>query len=109
MGVLPVVRPIDLQDNLSKAPLAGRLQQIQQDTAEMAHRQVARETAQQQVADRSRPLPADESRRSEVHPDGGGKESRGKKRGKQRKDTSQKASESAADKGGDTHHIDIVA
>lgn len=53
------MRPIDLQDNLSKAPLAGREQQIQQASSDLGQRQVAQELAQQHVVDHSRTRAAD--------------------------------------------------
>ena len=104
-----MVRPIDLQDNLSKAPLASRLQQIQQDAEERAHLQVARDTAQQQIVDRSRTLPADEAQRPEVHPEGSDQQRHGQGGSKRQKHTPEEASAPAADEDRDPHHIDIVA
>jgi len=49
-----MVRPIHLQDNLSKAPLAGREQQIQQSTAEQGQRQIGHALNQEHVLDQSR-------------------------------------------------------
>ena len=66
-----MVRPIDLQDNLSKAPIAGRLQQLQQDRPEMALRESNQQAVRQQRADRSRPLPAEESQKVTILPKGG--------------------------------------
>ncbi|MEE2658942.1 MAG: hypothetical protein VX733_10585 [Candidatus Latescibacterota bacterium] len=48
------MRSIDLQDNLSKAPLAGREQGIQQSRPEHGQRQLAHELEQQHVLDHSR-------------------------------------------------------
>ena len=56
-----MVRPIDLQDNFSKAPLAGREQQIQQSSADLGQRALARELEQQHQLDQSRPVPTDET------------------------------------------------
>ncbi|MFH1568951.1 MAG: hypothetical protein ABIL09_13215 [Gemmatimonadota bacterium] len=52
------VRPIHLQDLLSKAPLASREQQIQLASADLAQRQVAGALNQQHVLDASRARPA---------------------------------------------------
>jgi hypothetical protein len=57
------VRPIDLQDNLSKAPLAGREQQIQQNSPDAAQRHGARELERQHVLDQSRTKETDETDR----------------------------------------------
>jgi hypothetical protein len=45
------MRPIDLQDNLSKAPLAGREQAIQQANADLGQRHVAQELDRQHLLD----------------------------------------------------------
>jgi hypothetical protein len=49
-----MVRPVDLQDNLSKAPLVSREQHLQQTDPQMAQRQVTRDLTQQHVLDHSR-------------------------------------------------------
>ena len=56
-----MVRPIDLQDNLSKAPLAGREQQIQQSVADQGQRQGAQALNREHLLDQSRTLASAES------------------------------------------------
>lgn len=56
-----MVRPIHLQDNLSKAPLAGREQQIQQSVADQGQRQGAQALNREHLLDQSRPRPTAES------------------------------------------------
>ena len=46
--------PVELQDNLSKAPLAAREQQIQQSTSELGQRHVAQALEQARILDHSR-------------------------------------------------------
>lgn len=101
-----MVRPIDLQDNLSKAPLASRLQQVQQSAPEMAHRQTGQVLAQQQIVDRSRPLPAPEAERPEVHPEGGRRQTLNRRR---RRRPLPEAAPAAPPEEGDLSHLDIVA
>ncbi len=64
-----MVRPVDMQDNYSKAPLAGRQQHIQQTSPEIAQRQVAQQQAQQHQADQARALPAAGRDEVELHLD----------------------------------------
>lgn len=54
-----MLRPVDMQDNYSKAPLAGRQQHIQQASPEIAQRQAAAQQARQHQLDQTRALPAD--------------------------------------------------
>ncbi len=56
-----MVRPIDLQDNFSKAPLAGREQQIQQSSADLGQRALARELDEQHQLDKTRSAATDET------------------------------------------------
>jgi len=104
-----MVRPIDIQDNLSKAPLASRAQQIQQTTPEMAHRQVNRELAEQQVVDQGRPLPSEEADRVELHPDDGKDQSPRQDSRQKAEDEVEEERDAMGDKEGDSSHIDIVA
>ena len=46
--------PVELQDNLSKAPLAAREQHIQQAASELGHRHAARALEQEHLLDQSR-------------------------------------------------------
>lgn len=64
-----MVRPVDMQDNYSKAPLAGREQHIQQISPEIAQRQAAQQQAQQHLLDQTRPMPAARRDEVELHPD----------------------------------------
>ncbi|MBI2506078.1 MAG: hypothetical protein HYW07_22920 [Candidatus Latescibacteria bacterium] len=64
-----MVRPVDMQDNYSKAPLAGRQQHIQQISPEIAQRQAAQQQAQQHLLDQSRPRPAERRDEVELHLD----------------------------------------
>lgn len=52
-----MVRPIHMQDNLSKAPLAGREQQILQSSSDLAQRQLALTLNRQHLLDQSRARP----------------------------------------------------
>ncbi|MBT3345146.1 MAG: hypothetical protein HN712_05860 [Gemmatimonadetes bacterium] len=59
------MRPIDLQDNLSKAPLASRAQQIQQNSADQAQRQGALRLNDEHAHDQTRTKPTDDADPSE--------------------------------------------
>jgi len=48
------MRPVDLQDNFSKAPLAAREQHIQQTRADQAQYQAARQQGKTHAADQRR-------------------------------------------------------
>ena len=54
------MKPIDLQDSFSKAPLVAREQHIQQSSAEIAQRHLAAESAAERELDRGRPVAAEE-------------------------------------------------
>ena len=56
-----MVRPIEIQDNLSKAPLAAREQHLQQANAQAAQQQVDAEVTEVRVLDQSRAVPLDET------------------------------------------------
>jgi hypothetical protein len=64
-----MVRPVDMQDNYSKAPLAGRQHHIQQTSPEIAQRQAAQQAAQQHLVNQSRPLPTEGRDHVELHRD----------------------------------------
>jgi len=53
------MRSIDLQDNMSKAPLASREQQIQQSNADQGQRQVAIRLDEEHAHDQTRPVPTE--------------------------------------------------
>ena len=108
-----MVRPIDLQDNFSKAPLAGREQHIQQARPEMAQRQLAQDQANEQVANQSRLQPTEESGKAELRAgdqDGQQKQKYHKeehpKRGKKSEEDVSQA-KPAID--GETHLFDVMA
>jgi hypothetical protein len=104
-----MVRPIDLQDNLSKAPLVSRAQQLQQSAPEMAHRQAGQATAQQQVIDRGRSLPAEADDRAELHREGGSGRHAGRRRRRAEARQPEEAPPARAVAAADSSHIDIVA
>lgn len=54
-----MVRPVDLQDNLSKAPIASNIQHVQQNSAAVAQRQTAEHLAQEHLLNQSRTRPAE--------------------------------------------------
>ena len=70
------MRAIDLQDNLSKAPLAGREQGIQQSSAELGQRHGAQELNRQHAHDQTRTKASEETEgpdnRVDDHDDGRG-------------------------------------
>jgi hypothetical protein len=103
-----MVRPIDLQDNLSKAPLASRAQHVQQSAPEMAHRHAAQTAAQQQVVDLSRSLPAEAGDRAEFHRDDSA-DGGARRHGRQRPGTEPQPEPPDAPASADPAHIDIVA
>ena len=55
-----MVRPIEIQDNLSKAPFAAREQHLQQANALAAQQQVDAEVAEERALDQSRTVPVDQ-------------------------------------------------
>ncbi len=55
------MRPIDLQDNLSKATLASREQQIQQNSADQGQRQGAMRLDDEHALDQTRTVPMDDT------------------------------------------------
>jgi hypothetical protein len=59
--VRAAIRPIDLQDNLSKEPLAAREQHIQQTRPEMAQHNIARQQNQEHAHDHSRVRASEET------------------------------------------------
>ena len=109
------VRPIHLQDILSKAPLASREQQIQQASADLAQRQVAGALNQQHVLDASRTRPATAPDAADHRVDDR-EESRGG-RGGQGRGRREAEGEAAAPEAGERHRaagesehlIDVVA
>ena len=59
------MRSIDLQDNLSKAPLAGREQGIQQSSADLGQRPGAQALNRQHVLDQTRTSESEKSERAD--------------------------------------------
>ena len=105
-----MVRPVDLQDNFSKAPLASRAQQVQQANPEMAQRQGAQELAEQHAQDQARTLPAEEGKAPELHADQRREELPQRRRRRERERREETEDESAPrSKSDDSSFIDIVA
>ena len=108
-----MVRPVDLQDNFSKAPAASRAQNVQQVNPEMAHRNTSQEMARQQILDQSRTLPAEESGHPLLQPDEQKGEQRRNRQDAKRnpKAVAEESSEESGNAGEDedTSHIDILA
>ena len=105
-----MVRPIDLQDNLSKAPLASRAQQVQQGAAETAQRQAAIEGRQQHALDQTRTTPTAETEGRQVNPDAD--TDRRQQQQRRRREVAESEADTKEDEPyGRDHdgHIDIVA
>jgi len=104
--------PIHLQDNFSKAPLAGREQNIQQASADLAQRQASQTLNQEHILDQSRTRPAAQSDAAENRVD-----DREERRGQGRGGSGQQRhgggdedqGEAGAEAGTDEHRIDVVA
>lgn len=60
-----MIRPIDLQDNFSKAPMAAREQHLQQTRPELAQHNIARQQDQDHILDHSRVRPGEDADASE--------------------------------------------
>ena len=60
-----MIRPIDLQDNFSKAPMAAREQHLQQTRPEMTQHNIARQQEQDHILDHSRVRPSEDADASE--------------------------------------------
>ena len=104
-----MVRPIDLQDNFSKAPGASKAQQAQQSNPEMEHRNTAAEMAQQHIVDQSRTAPAQEDNKADMNPDDSGKDQRGRRKSAKAREKKEVPSVTGPPKGDDSSQIDIVA
>ena len=106
------MKPIDLQDNFSKAPLASRQQQIQQSAADFAQRSAAMEDEAERILDHSRPAPAEELDPAENRVTGHRRDEGGGNRRDQddggRGDGSEPGDADGA-QSGDSHIIDVVA
>ena len=61
-----MVKPVDIQDNLSKAPLVAREQHVLQTTPETVQRQLAQVSAQEQILDHSRVRPTEQEEPAEM-------------------------------------------
>ncbi|MFC1525208.1 hypothetical protein ACFL6X_00165 [Candidatus Latescibacterota bacterium] len=111
-----MVRPIHLQDNLSKAALAGREQHIQQTSADLGQRQAAQAANQQHLLDQSRALQTTESDAAEHRVDDRDRHRERRGKGEGRGDATQdQTSASEADEGetaaggSSDHVIDVLA
>jgi|GEM_PF-579919 len=90
-----MIRPIDLQDNYSKAPLAAREQNILQMRPEMAQHNIARQQNQEHALDHSRVRESEEADTAENRVD----DHEGRQEQRQRK---QKSALSQEEKDADT-------
>lgn len=104
-----MVRPVDMQDNYSKAPLAGRQQHIQQTSPEIAQRQAAQQQVQQHLLDQSRPRPAERRDEVELHLEEERAPDQRRRRRKRRPDPAQKDDIPPAPAPGGSSHIDLTA
>ena len=64
-----MVRPVDMQDNISKAPLVSREQHLQQSDPQIGQRQAAQDLSQQHILDHSRTRPAEQHDRVDLRLD----------------------------------------
>lgn len=108
-----MVRPIDLQDNLSKAPLAGREQQIQQSSADLAQRQLSQALNQEHILDQSRTRPSAATDATENRVDDRearrGQGDSGQRRRQDDGDDGQESLEHPSDADSGDHLIDVLA
>lgn len=103
-----MVRPVEMQDNYSKAPLASRQQHIQQTSPEIAQRLAAQQQAQQHLVDQSRPVPTEGRDEVELHLE----EDRDQQQQRRRKRQADAAPEDdlpPAARPAGTSHIDLTA
>lgn len=103
-----MVRPVDMQDNYSKAPLAGRQQHIQQTSPEIAQRQAAQQQVQQHLLDQSRPRPAERRDEVELHLDER-QEQEQRRRRRRQPDTAPEDDTPPAAQPRGSSHIDLTA
>jgi len=103
------MKPIDLQDSFSKAPLVAREQHIQQSSSEIAQRHLAAEADSERALDRGRPVPTQEvdpqENQVEDRPGSGGSEARGGNRRDRQEDEEEEVDRQVAES---PHIIDIV-
>ena len=98
-----MVRPVDLQDNLSKAPLASRLQQVQQVSPDIAQRQLSEGLKQQHLSAQRRPSPAEPGDQVELHFDENGSQGQQEAEEDNRQSRGQKGSETDEGKAETSH------
>ena len=94
------MRPVDLQDNLSKAPLAGREQSVQQASPDLGQRAAAQELARERALDQTRPTEAPEADNADNRVDDDERGSGDPRHHRQRRDG---RAESEADDGAQLH------
>ena len=105
-----MVKPVELQDLMSKTQATERAQQIQQAHPEVAQRQAAQAQTQQAVEDQRRPTPSPTADQVIIRSEQRGRsgEGKGKDRSrKQRKPLEEDRSEEEVS--GARDHIDVVA
>ncbi len=106
-----MVRPIDLQDNYSKAPLAAREQHLLQVRPEQSQHHIARQQNQEHVLDQSRIRAAEDADAAENRVDdhgGRGQEKRQKKGRTRLKKKDDSANETPPTRLDGAHFIDIT-
>ena len=103
-----MVRPVDMQDNYSKAPLAGRQQHIQQTSPEITQRQAAQQLVQQHLADQTRPMPSAGRDEVELHLDEE-REQDQRRRRKRQPDAAQEDDTPPGASPAGASHIDLTA
>jgi len=113
-----MVRPVELQDNFSKAPLAAREQHVQQNRPDMAQQLLTREVVQEQILDHSRTRPTEQKDPAEMRVYDReerlrrGGQRQGRRRSRQEDEGSSESAETRTEKLEDEEtsgHIDIVA
>ena len=108
-----MVKAVDIQDNLSKAPLVAREQHVIQTAPETTQRQLAQVSAQEQILDHSRVLPTEQEEPAEMRVYDREKNARRQGRQNAREDVEEEASARPAAATSDRteeehHHIDVT-
>jgi hypothetical protein len=98
-----------MQDNYSKAPIAGRQQHIQQTSPEIAQRLAAQQTTQQHLVDQSRAVPAEGRDEVELHLDERPAPDQRRRRRRQPDPAQEDEGTSSAPESEGATHIDLTA
>ena len=110
-----MVQPVELQDNLSKAPLAAREQHLQQTRPDLAQQAITQEAAQEYILDHSRTRPTEQKHPAQMQVydhgrRGGERERRERRRGEEPAEPSKAPAEKvppSPEEG--VHHVDFIA